>query len=206
MNLFLIVILVVAGYFALFSWVMARSDNRWSISVMLLVTLLVYAPIVCIGIVTAQYLEELGLMLYGIAIVYCCLYWGWKIYGFVLEKPELRIRILLAMISYMLAVFYITVFMRESGTDNRVQMEAFHWINAEDGETLQHMFLNVVLFVPVGLLYSVLPKKCRKVFVPAISFGLMLSVLIETVQLLFEFGTCDIDDIISNFMGTGRWY
>ena len=71
---------------------------------------------------------------------------------------------------------------------------------------MQHMFLNVVLFVPVGLLYSVLPKKCRKVFVPAISFGLMLSVLIETVQLLFEFGTCDIDDIISNFMGTGRWY
>ena len=39
MNLFLIVILVVAGYFALFSWVMARSDNRWSISVMLLVVL-----------------------------------------------------------------------------------------------------------------------------------------------------------------------
>lgn len=201
MNLFLIILFVIAGYFALFGWIMARSDGRWSVSALLLVTLLVYLPVVCAGIVAAEYLGEAGLMLYGAAAVYCCLYWIWKIYRAIQEPPGWNWKVFSILAAYLAAVFYIAVFMRESGMDDRVQMEVFHWVSAGEEGAFRHVCLNVALFMPIGFLCAVLPKEERAVFVPAVSFGLLLSVLIETIQLFGHFGTCDIDDILSNFLG-----
>ena len=194
-------LLIVAGYFVLFAWIMSRSGNRWSVTIMLLVSLVVYIPVICIGAVFRQYLGEMGILLYGIAAVYSCLYWLWKLYRLAVEKPEIRLRVLLLLAAYLVAVLYLTVFMRESGETERIQMQVFHWIRPENGYDFSHAFQNMILFVPAGFLCSALPKTERKVFIMGSSFGLLLSVIIETAQLFFRFGLCDIDDILSNFAG-----
>lgn len=201
MDLFLILLLIVAGYFALFAWIMSRAGSRWPVSVILLVSLVVYIPVICTGAVFRQYLEETGILLYGIAAVYSCLYWLWKLYRLAVEKPKIRLRVLLLFVAYLLAVLYLTVFMRESGETERIQMEVFHWMRPENGYDFSHAFQNMILFVPAGFLCAALPKTERKVFVMGCSFGLLLSVIIETAQLFFRFGLCDIDDILSNFAG-----
>lgn len=195
------ILFIILGYFIFFGWLMARADNRWSVSSTLMTALLVYVPVLFIAAAAGRYLGEAGLLLYGAAAVYCCFYWLWKIYRLRRHRPHLRLRILFAFAAYLLAVLYITVFMRKGGSDDRVQMELFGWAEAGYSEGFRHVFQNVALFIPVGLLYALLPKEGKKVFVSGASFGLLLSVLIETLQLLFRFGICDIDDILSNFLG-----
>lgn len=92
--------------------------------------------------------------------------------------------------------------MREEGAAVRVQMEIMHWLHEENSGTyFQHTLKNVALFVPVGFLFSLLPRERCRMVIPAASFGLLLSVIIETVQFFFRFGICDIDDIFANFAG-----
>lgn len=201
MDLFLIILLIVAGYFILWSWIMSHTGRRWSVSTMLLVALVIYIPVLCMGMVLVQYLGNVGMTLYAVAAVYSCLYWPWKLYHIIAEKMEITLRILLFLAAYLLALLYITIFMRESGMSERLQMEVFHWIHTGRKDSFTHVFQNIVLFVPVGFLCAALPKTQQKVFVMSMSFGLLLSVLIETAQFVFRFGICDIDDIISNLAG-----
>lgn len=202
MGEFFVILLIVVGYFLFFSWILSHSDKRWSVSAMLFVALLVYGSVVCMCIAIGQYLGEMGLMLYGVAIVYSCLYGCWKIYTIFRERLKIKLSVLLMLIAYVVAVFYITIFMREEGSNNHVQMEVMHWAYSDDRGAFQHVAQNIAMFVPVGFLCALLPREdCQKRLVPGASFGLLLSVLIETSQLIFQFGSCDIDDILANFIG-----
>ena len=201
MDQFLFILLIIVGYFVLFGLVLSRSDRNWSVSSMLLVTLLIYIPVMAAVAAASSYLGETGLVLFGIAAVYSCLYWLWKFCGLFRRRPNIRFHILASLAAYLLAVFYITIFMRESGTNNRLQLEVLHWLHSGENGAWKHMLQNLVLFIPVGFLYCFLPKGQGKTFIAGASFGLLLSVLIETMQLLLHSGSCDIDDIIANFIG-----
>ena len=201
MILFLLILLAVTGYFIFLAWIMSRAGRRWSVFAVILIGLLVYVPAVCMVILLVQYLQDAGVILYGIAAVYGCLYWIWKICCFTRKKPEIRSRVLSLEIAYVLAVFYITVFMREDGANRRFQMEVFHWLRVEGSQGLRHFLMNIALFIPVGGFAAAIPKRRGKTFAEGVSFGLLLSVLIETVQLIFQLGLCDIDDILANFAG-----
>ena len=199
MDLLLVILLIVSGYFAFFGWIMARSNARWSVSAILAVALLVYTPVICLVVVLRQYLTGIGLILYSVAVIYSVLYWICGIFFLIHKKTKIRFRVLLLLIAYLIAVFYITVFMREGGATNRVQMEVFHWL--QNVQNTRHMLLNITLFLPVGLLFAVLFQNRTNVLWMSASFGLLISVLIETIQLVFKFGLCDIDDIITNYIG-----
>ncbi len=132
MGEFFVILLIVVGYFLFFSWILSHSDKRWSVSAMLFVALLVYGSVVGMCIAIGQYLGEMGLMLYGVAIVYSCLYGCWKIYTIFRERLKIKLSVLLMLIAYVVAVFYITIFMREEGSNNHVQMEVMHWAYSDD--------------------------------------------------------------------------
>lgn len=59
--------------------------------------------------------------------------------------------------------------------------------------------MNIVVFVILGLLlaFSFSGMKCWK----ATLFGLFISVSIEITQLITQYGSCDVDDIINNTLG-----
>ena len=201
MDLLLWILVIVAGYFGLFIWIMSRTGRRWSITTLLVAALAVYCPVICFVVALRQYLEEIGLVLYGAAAVYCCLFWLWEIYRLIRERRQIRMRVLLLLAAYLLAVLYITVFMREGGADGRIQMEVFHWLAEGSRRAFRHAMLNTALFFPVGFLGVFVFVTGRRAAAMSASFGLLCSVLIETAQLLFQYGQCDIDDILTNFAG-----
>lgn len=64
--------------------------------------------------------------------------------------------------------------------------------------------MNVAVFVPIGvLLFFILKTQMSqaKVFLMVFFVGLGLSVLIETLQLIFMKGFSEIDDVIHNTLG-----
>lgn len=205
MGFFLVILLIIGGYFALLGFVVLHSDSRRAITATAMIVLLFYG---CgIGMLTAigQYLGEAGLLLYAFAICYSGLYWIWKSYRLLRERPKLRFGALFMLVAYLLATLYITTFMRESGENYTVQMEVLNWLfgaEKEGAESMNHILLNVAMFVPIGILFPLIQEETKGKFVSCVSFGLLFSVMIETGQLMFHYGSCDIDDILANTLGT----
>ncbi len=201
MDSFLIILLIVLGYFILLSLVAARLRGRGNITTAAVIVLFVYGCGLGMLIAIGRYLGELGLLLYAVSAVYSFLFLGWKLYWSVKRRPKIHLGVLVVLAAYLLAVLYITIFMREEGAYSTVQMEVFNWTSENGVESFQHILLNVVMFVPVGMLYPLLTDGDQGKMISSVSFGMMFSVWIETGQLILRSGTCDIDDILSNSLG-----
>ena len=203
MNLFLVLLLVVIGYFSLFIWILSRASGRYSLSFLMIISLLIYCPLIGFCSVLGNYLGEVGILLYAICIIYCVFYLAFQIRYIAAFHPKIRKMILAALLVYILAVSYITLFMRAEGSDDRVQMILFGWLSGTKEHALEHTIQNVAMFLPLGFLafFIIMGCETKKAFLLSISVGLTYSILIETVQLLFSIGTCDIDDILANTLG-----
>lgn len=68
---------------------------------------------------------------------------------------------------------------------------------------LYEMIMNLVLFIPAGLLLGtqITKRTTRQQWVFAFLLGLVLSLSIEVLQLVFQRGSFEIDDIIHNTVG-----
>lgn len=72
-------------------------------------------------------------------------------------------------------------------------------------EYFRSLLMNVFLFVPFGVgLTSALPVSLpiKKRFGWAILAGFLLSLLIELIQLVFSLGYAEMDDLLTNTLGT----
>ena len=113
-------------------------------------------------------------------------------------------------LSVYIAVMFVTVFLsRESGSRQGIDMTLFGtW-----GETPQaHAFVieNILLFVPFGILYPLAvsttdrkPDLRKKIGWEkfTVLLGFLISVGIETVQLITDRGYCQLDDVVMNTLG-----
>ncbi len=113
-------------------------------------------------------------------------------------------------LSVYIAVMFVTVFLsREPGSRQGIDMTLFGtW-----GETPQaHAFVieNILLFVPFGILYPLAvsatdrkPDLRKKIGWEkfTVLWGFLISVGIETVQLITERGYCQLDDVVMNTLG-----
>ncbi len=106
------------------------------------------------------------------------------------------------LMEYMFLIFCATVIFRSESIDRAYELTPFwsytaihHGVRSLIPETV----MNVVMFVPIGLLVGLLYYSIswRKV----LAIGLCLSLSIETLQLLFRKGCCETDDVIHNTLG-----
>lgn len=201
MGSFLMLLLIVAGYFVFVSITISRADNKGDLSKIALIVLLIYACVVGMIVAVGQYLGEIGLLLYVFALLYSIFFFLWKIYSLLRERPRFQTGVLVIFISYLFAVLYITTFMREAGSNNQIQMEVMNWLKEESVESFEHIFLNVAMFVPIGVIFPFMTERYNRKLISSASFGILFSTIIETGQLFLHSGTCDIDDILSNSLG-----
>lgn len=68
---------------------------------------------------------------------------------------------------------------------------------------VENVLGNILLFVPFGFILPALMKKEKRI---VILYGVLLSLSIETVQLLFALGSMDVDDLMFNTLGTALGY
>ena len=70
--------------------------------------------------------------------------------------------------------------------------------NTSIGRIIENVLGNIVLFIPFGILFSIISNKKRKGVLCA---AIILSLLIEITQFLFALGSTDVDDLIFNVLG-----
>ena len=107
---------------------------------------------------------------------------------------------------FVLFVLGMTVFFRPTGTKAMVYPPFWSYACVwRDGDmtVLHEIILNVVLFVPLGFLWSIQfskwPRKWQ--WLSTMILGVCLSVVIELLQYCFKKGCVEVDDVIHNTLG-----
>ncbi len=113
----------------------------------------------------------------------------------------------LMLIEYVIILLCITVFFRDTAGQTTYSFELF-WTYHEisrgiRNDLLPQVIMNVVVFVPIGVMVGALIYKLTssKRWIIVIGFGLALSISIEAMQFFFNKGFSELDDVIHNTLG-----
>lgn len=102
------------------------------------------------------------------------------------------------------AIAYETLFGRDFAAYKPILIPFYtFWSAQSQPEYYRTFFMNILLFVPIGIFMPyVLSKNTRKrtVFI-TIVFALLLSATAEFLQYKLSLGLCEIDDVIANTFG-----
>lgn len=102
------------------------------------------------------------------------------------------------------ALIVLYTIYRRGGSEEAVSLIPFiSFINAKtQPEFYRTMFMNMLLFLPLGLsLPFALSEKMKHKVLISILCGLILSVLVEVLQYVFRLGRCETDDVLMNTLG-----
>jgi VanZ like protein len=97
----------------------------------------------------------------------------------------------------------ITLLVRSGGVSGGTVARSLTWWTEsrqsiiDVARTEPGWLLNVILFVPAGLVWTVVIRRARRVLIALV----VLSFLIETLQALFALGASDVTDLIANALG-----
>lgn len=64
-----------------------------------------------------------------------------------------------------------------------------------------NLFGNVIGFIPLGFLLPIVSPALKKTGV-VVCLGFCISITVECLQLILRVGSCDVDDVILNTVGT----
>lgn len=147
-------------------------------------------------------INEIPHEVYAMALIVFCL-------GFIIAilakgiKEGFRWSAALLLVEYIFLVLGSTVLFRHSMPVQKYDFKPF-WSYAaicsgDDSDLLPENIMNVVVFVPIGLLAGcVLRKGNWKI---ALLIGLGMSVCIEAMQFIFMKGFSELDDVMHNTLG-----
>ena len=105
---------------------------------------------------------------------------------------------------YVIAVFYVTVISRKQGGELEYNHEIFwsYKLALHDGGYFMQIILNIMLFVPLGILWAGIVRRHKFCFYFLMMIGGgLFSGCIELLQYRLQCGFSEIDDIISNTIG-----
>lgn len=109
----------------------------------------------------------------------------------------------LVLVSWAILTIFVTLLRGETGFRSYNFHLFLAWKEAWNAFSLQgwlNVFLNIALFVPLGILLALLGKKFRR-FSPTFLTAFLLSLSIEVLQLILQTGICDVDDLFANTLG-----
>lgn len=105
------------------------------------------------------------------------------------------------LIGYVVLIYSYTVVFRVEGKATGLILFPFWsynaYINGIDATLLSENLMNLMVFIPVGLLLRLSQLSGKK----AVVFGSLLSIGVELSQLVFKRGLCETDDVIHNTLG-----
>ena len=117
---------------------------------------------------------------------------GWK--GF---KKGLRYSAVLLLIEYIFLLFCSTVLFRAAKEIREYNFTPF-WSYSRPDLLIENI-MNVVVFIPVGLLLGIAFKQMT--WWKALLIGCGISVTIESLQFFFMRGFSEVDDVMHNTLG-----
>jgi len=104
----------------------------------------------------------------------------------------------LLLIKYVFLVFCSTVIFRPTGETRQYDFHPF-W-SYDRPEFLVENIMNVIVFIPVGLLLGSL-LRVKGSWLVALLIGCSISITIEALQFCFMKGFSEVDDVMHNMVG-----
>lgn len=117
-------------------------------------------------------------------------------------KEGVKTSSVILLIIYAAIVVCTTVMFRPDGSERGIKFTPFwSYFAISDGHPrlLEEDIMNVVAFVPIGLLLAIGAKRLK--WWQAAIVGCSFSGIIEFMQFYFDRGQCEIDDVIHNTLG-----
>ena len=115
-------------------------------------------------------------------------------------KKSCQWLIIILLIAYVLILLFYTVLNRDPVTSGSVKLNLFWGYDNPTEAIYRDNIRNILIFIPVGVLAGVAFKKYR--IVKTLLVGLLVSLTIEFLQLIWSRGTFDVDDLFNNTLGT----
>ena len=209
MQYTLIGILMICGYIYLLQLLFKRSQNRAVLPLAAVVLLLIYVMIAVPLLIILSRLGNPEMVFMAVLMLAACLVLFAAVAGFFRDFYDINKGMLALFIAYLLAVAYVTIFSRSEvrvGTgEGGIYMFRFDMIQeavrTRSLQPVNHLLLNVAMFVPIGFLLPFLyPEKLGK-WSYALMAGMLCTTVIEAVQMLFRLGQADLTDIVTNILG-----
>ena len=140
----------------------------------------------------------ISLFLFGYFVVYRRLLKGTK------KLKMSKVALLSILFIYIVIVFGATIGDRMSTDSKSLSMHLFSsykdaWNNFSPG-AWRNIILNILMFVPLGILLPLIFKNCRKYWITYL-LGLFFTLIIEVIQLISGRGIFEVDDIFNNTLG-----
>ena len=107
--------------------------------------------------------------------------------------------VLLLLIVYVAVFFSLAVVFRESSDKCTIRLDLFNGLLNPGPDGYRDLILNIVCFIPVGLLVALLFERYR--LAKALLAGLLFSLTIEFSQLIWQRGVFDVNDLFNNALG-----
>lgn len=102
-------------------------------------------------------------------------------------------------ITYMYCVLQLTIFSREPGNYGAVDWRFLVRWNENDAQKA-FLLANIIMFIPFGVLLPMFGKNMSHILI-ALPIALACSVSIEALQLKYQLGFCQLDDVVANSVG-----
>lgn len=140
----------------------------------------------------------ISLFLFGYFVVYRRLLKGTK------KLKMSKVALLSILFIYIVIVLGATIGDRVSTDSKSLSMHLFSsykdaWNNFSPG-AWRNIILNILMFVPLGILLPLIFKNCRKYWITYL-LGLFFTLIIEVIQLISGRGIFEVDDIFNNTLG-----
>lgn len=147
-----------------------------------------------------KYLPKAFLWAFGIVLVLSFFLAGRYIWR---KKTDvhiiLRLPVLFFFIMYVYCVLQITILSRETGNYGGVDLRFMAKWDEWYGE--KAFFLsNIIMFIPFGIFLPMLGKWTRHILI-SFPIAILSSTLIEYIQLKYQLGFCQLDDVVANSGG-----
>ena len=137
-----------------------------------------------------------AVLIFGIIV----LLWGWLNWKLNKSRVWKYFNGVLTIV-YTALIVYFTLISRNAFV-NEVSLIPFSsFFQAQvESEMYRSMFMNVMLFVPLGVTLSSFGRKKYNIKI-ILAYTISLSILIESGQYVFHLGRCETDDVIMNTLG-----
>ncbi len=204
MQLLLIVIVLLCGYFFLFQAVASHAASRSSIPMLAVVLLMVYLLVSLPLVMILRQMGGLGFAFLALLILASVIGVMFFLRFLFKNFRQLNKGMLSLFLLYLLMTAYITIFSRRGQvqTDILLKFDSIEEaVRLRSLQPLQHLWLNVAMFVPIGMLFpAVCPRYLNRMSC-VFPLGMLLSTMIETTQLMLRIGQCDLEDLVANTAG-----
>ena len=142
------------------------------------------------------------LLVWLLLFVFCKRAAAGKGEGFRMSRQMYRCFIGLSFVIYVLILLYVTIFSREPFAERHIML-SFLWeyrlALAGSMSWVLQILNNIILFVPMGVLYGELSRK--RTWWRALLLGAGTSAFIEGMQFVLKAGLCETDDVFNNTIG-----